>query len=121
MTRAPNFVALGAALAAFGIMLGAFGAHALRSVASTEQLGWWETAARYFLTGALGMLAFGLWRRQAPGNPLAGWALLAGMTLFSGSLCAMALGAPRWFGAITPFGGLGLIAGFLLFALEARR
>ncbi len=55
----PNFVSLGAACAALGIGLGAFGAHGLRGVIGESQLALWETATRYWLVGALGLLLFG--------------------------------------------------------------
>jgi uncharacterized membrane protein YgdD (TMEM256/DUF423 family) len=113
-------LALGAALAAAGVLLGAFGAHAL-SALPPQALGWWHTATQYLFVAAFGTMAVGLWRREQPvwRGPAA--ALLAGAWLFSGSLYAMALGAPRWLGMITPLGGLSLIAGFLWLALAALR
>ena len=116
----PNFVSLGAVCAALGIGLGAFGAHALRGHVSEAELGLWETATRYWLVGALGLVLFGSWQRERAASALPGWLLFAGSVLFSASLYALALGAPRIFGAVTPFGGLGLIAGFLSFAWSAR-
>ncbi len=115
-----NFVSLGALSAALAVALGAFGAHGLKKIASAEQLGWWETAARYQLMVALAVVLFGLFRMQRPGAPTSGMLLLAGTLIFCGTLYAMALGAPRWFGAITPLGGLCLIAGLLAFAWAAR-
>ena len=116
-----NFVSLGAACAALGIVLGAFGAHGLRGLIGTTELGWWDTATRYWLLGALGMLLFGLSQDSREKSALPGWLLLFGSVLFAGSLYALALGAPRALGAITPLGGLGLAAGFLSFAWTARR
>jgi len=117
----PNFVSLGAACAALGVGLGAFGAHGLRSVLGEAQLGWWETGTRYLLVGALGIGLFGVSQDKHERSAAPGWLLLLGSTLFAGSLYALALGAPRAVGAITPLGGLGLIAGFLSFAWTARR
>jgi uncharacterized membrane protein YgdD (TMEM256/DUF423 family) len=117
----PNFVSLGAACAALGVGLGAFGAHGLRGVVGEAQLGWWETGTRYFLVGALGIGLFGVFQDKHARSAAPGWLLLLGSTLFAGSLYALALGAPRAIGAFTPFGGLGLIAGFLSFAWTARR
>jgi uncharacterized membrane protein YgdD (TMEM256/DUF423 family) len=117
----PNFISVGAVAAALGIGLGAFGAHGLRGVLGVVELGWWETATRYWLVGALGILLFGVHRSTREGSAAPGWLLLLGSTLFATSLYAMALGAPRALGAITPLGGLGLIAGFLSFAWTARR
>jgi len=117
----PNFISLGAACAALGVGLGAFGAHGLRGVIGQAELGWWETATRYWLVGALGIGLFGLYSGKRETSAAPGWLLLAGSTLFATSLYALALGAPRAVGAITPLGGLGLIAGFLSFAWAARQ
>jgi uncharacterized membrane protein YgdD (TMEM256/DUF423 family) len=116
----PNFVSIGAACAALGVALGAFGAHELRSHASELQVALWETATRYWFIGSLGMLGFGLFRERRAGGSLSGWLLLGGSLLFSASLYGLALGAPRMLGAVTPFGGALLIAGFICFSLCAR-
>jgi len=119
----PNFTSIGAASAAIGVALGAFGAHALRGKIQETGLAVWETGTRYWLVGALGLLAFGSFqgkRRAGPLSPLPGWLLALGSVLFTGSLCALALGAPRAVGAITPLGGICLISGFMSFAWAAR-
>ncbi|HYP74772.1 MAG TPA: DUF423 domain-containing protein [Polyangiaceae bacterium] len=117
----PNFTSLGAACAAVGVGLGAFGAHGLRNVLGTAELGWWDTGTRYWLVGALGIALFGSFQGKHESSALPGWLLLVGSTLFAGSLYALALGAPRAVGAVTPLGGLSLIAGFLSFAWVASR
>ena len=116
-----NFVSIGATCAALGIVLGAFGAHALRGQLTETELGLWETATRYWLVGSLGMSLFGLSARGREQSLVPGWLLFAGSSLFAVSLYALSLGAPRALGAVTPFGGLGLILGFLSFAWSARR
>ena len=112
-------VIAGATLAALGVILGAFGAHALKSRIGTEALGWWQTAVQYQMWHALAVLGLGLaaprWGR------LPAWLLAAGAIVFSASLYAMALGAPRWLGAVTPLGGLAMIAGWLLLGFRALR
>jgi len=118
------FIALGAALGACGVVLGAFGAHALRLRLAPEALALWNTATQYLFWHALGVLAVGLACALLPGSPslrVAGAALATGIVLFSGSLYLLALGAPRGIGAITPFGGLAFIAGWAALALAALR
>ena len=115
-----NFVSIGAGCAAAGIVLGAFGAHALRPVLGEPERALWETATLYWLVGALGMGLFGVFRAGHEGSNLPGFLLLTGSVLFAASLYGLALGAPRTLGALTPFGGLGLLAGFLSFAWAAR-
>lgn len=111
--------ALGCALA---VVLGAFGAHALRDRLDARALELWATAAQYLMYGSLGLLAIGLATRAGvAGAPRAGWALAAGTLVFSGTVAGLALGGPRWLGAVTPVGGTLMIAGFLLLAWAALR
>lgn len=114
---------------ALGVLLGAFGAHALRSSLSALddgvlRLGWWQTASHYHLIHALalGVAAFAAGR--TPPLPLAGAAgacFALGTLLFCGSLYAMTLTGFRPLGAVTPVGGLLLAAGWLCLALGATR
>ena len=115
-----NWIMAGAVSGFLAVALGAFGAHGLRSRASEEAIGWWNTGAHYQLAHALALVLVGLLKLQAGRGDLAGWAFLLGSLLFSGTLYAMALGAPRFLGAITPIGGTGLLAGWILLAVAAR-
>lgn len=112
-------VAAGAALAGLAVVLGAFGAHALKSWLGAQSLGWWQTAVQYQMWHALAVVGLGLcglgWTR------LPAWMLAAGACVFSGTLYAMALGAPLWLGAVTPLGGLLMICGWALLAWRARQ
>lgn len=114
---------LGALLAAAAVVLGAFGAHALKARLGPELTALWHTAVQYHLWHALGVLAVGLAALQldAASLRIAGALFLAGIALFSGSLYALALGAPRAIGAITPLGGLAFIGGWLALALAVAR
>lgn len=101
-----------ALLGASAVMLGAFGAHALRSTLGPQQLGWWQTATQYQLAHAVALLGIAvvpLHRAR-----LAAWCMALGTIIFSGSLTLMALGLPHWLGAVTPIGGVLLIAGWLV-------
>ncbi|WP_374615690.1 DUF423 domain-containing protein [Thauera aminoaromatica] len=116
-SRAPLLA--GALLAALGVALGAFGAHALRGALDAAAQGWWQTAAQYQMWHALGLLAIGAARVQGGSLPAS---LLAGGTLvFCTTLYAMALGAPRWLGAVTPIGGSLMIAGWLVLVWRVAR
>jgi uncharacterized membrane protein YgdD (TMEM256/DUF423 family) len=112
--------ALGAFMAAAGILLGAFGAHALSGL-SPGRLAWWHTATQYLFLAAFGVMLHGLFERAALVLRSPVVALVLGALLFSGSLYAMALGAPRWLGMVTPLGGLSLTAGFVWMGLRAFR
>jgi uncharacterized membrane protein YgdD (TMEM256/DUF423 family) len=116
MNRLPLLA--GALLAALGILMGAFGAHALRATLSLEALGWWQTAVQYQLWQAIGLVAIGASPVRAR---VTAWLLIAGTITFSGSLYLMALTELRWLGAVTPLGGVLMIAGWVCFAWTTMR
>lgn len=104
---------------ASAVLLGAFGAHALRGVLDARDAELWHTAVDYHVWHALALaVAVGLGRGR--GGRLAIFSFATGVTLFSGSLYALALGAPRWVGVITPFGGLALVIGWLALGWALR-
>jgi uncharacterized membrane protein YgdD (TMEM256/DUF423 family) len=116
------FFGLGALSALVSVAAGAFGAHALRARLTPEYLAVFETAARYQMYHALGLLAVAWAITRWPGAlPVwAGWLLVLGTVLFSGSLYILALSGIRWWGAITPLGGVAFLAGWLCLALSSR-
>lgn len=108
------FFGLGAALAAIGVMTGAFAAHGLEGRLSADNLDTWQTAARYHIFHAIGLLAVA-WAAERWGGGLtiaAGWLLIAGILLFSGSLYVLAVSGIRILGAVAPLGGLAFILGW---------
>jgi len=116
-------LACAGALIALATILGAFGAHALKSELSPDKLAVYETAVRYHFIHALGLLAIGVLLRSMDASLLR-WAallVLVGILLFSGSLYLLTFGAPRLLGIATPVGGLALIVGWILFAVTVAR
>jgi uncharacterized membrane protein YgdD (TMEM256/DUF423 family) len=103
-----------------GVLLGAFGAHALHaSLLARQTVDVWHTAVSYQLIHSVALLAL-VGRmsdadRKVPVRvAAAAWCWMAGVVLFSGSLYALALGAPLALGPLTPLGGLLLVAGWAL-------
>ena len=95
---------LAALFGALGVMLGAFGARALKARLEPAQLDVWSTAVEYHLIHAVALLAvalFGAATDRAVSWPAAGFT--AGILLFSGSLYGLALGGPRWLGPSRPW------------------
>lgn len=117
-THATTWLIGGAGASA--VLLGAFGAHALRGVLDAAGRELWHTASQYHFWHALALAVACL---APPGRArrcaLAAFAI--GIVLFSGSLYALALGAPRWCGAITPLGGLAFIVGWVALGLAFHR
>lgn len=114
----------GALLLALGVILGAFGAHGLKTRLGPELLAVWQTGVLYHLIHGLGVLVLGALVAARPdlsGLRPAAVLLALGVLLFSGSLYTLALGGPRWLGPITPLGGTLFIAGWLTLAWSAWR
>ena len=101
----------GSLLAGLAVAAGAFGAHGLKTRLPADLLLVFETAVRYQMYHALGLLAVAFATDRWPdGNfQVAGWLMLAG-------LYALCLTGVRALGAITPFGGLCFLVGWALLA-----
>ena len=113
-----RLVRLGAIAMAFGVALGAFGAHGLRDRLAPDLLAVFETGVRYHLVHALGLFvaAWLAGEDQTRSARLAGVLLVVGILLFSGSLYVLALTGVRAFGAVTPLGGIAWLAAWILIA-----
>ncbi len=115
------FIFAGAVFALLAVMLGALGAHGLKTVLSSSQLATFEIAVRYQMYHALALLLLPAlstqlhcgWGRRA------GWAFVAGIVLFSGSLYMLATVGWRVLGPVTPLGGLFLMAGWVCLLVAA--
>ena len=116
-----NWISIAALNLAIAVALGAFGAHGLKAIVSSQQLEWWQTATLYWFVHGLGLLLVGILIRLNYTTQTTAWLLQIGVIIFAGSLYAMTLGAPRWFGAITPIGGVLMIAGWLWLAVSTFR
>jgi uncharacterized membrane protein YgdD (TMEM256/DUF423 family) len=114
------WIGTGSFLAALGVGMGAFGAHALKARLSPDMLAVFDTAVRWHMYHALALLAVGMVATRIESLPLkiAGFSFVLGMILFSGSLYALTLTGNRSLGMITPIGGVFLIAGWLALAFS---
>jgi uncharacterized membrane protein YgdD (TMEM256/DUF423 family) len=108
-------VVSGAVFMALGVLLGAFGAHALKAQLSPELLQVYQTGVEYQFYHALGLLLIGTigFRMDSKWLRWSAILLIAGILLFSGSLYALALSGIKSLGAITPIGGLSFVAGWV--------
>lgn len=114
VVRWPGIV--GAAAAAVAVAAGAFGAHALDGVLTAARLATFETAVRYQLLHAIGLIALqaALAADAAPSRALVrAAALLAfGTGVFSGSLYLLVATDVGMWGAVAPIGGAAMIGGW---------
>jgi uncharacterized membrane protein YgdD (TMEM256/DUF423 family) len=111
------FILLGCGLMALAVVLGAFGAHGLKSKLSADKLKAYETGVQYHIAHAMGLILVGLLVNQYPAAGMivtGGWFLIAGIVLFSGSLYVLSVAKARFLGPVTPLGGLSFIIGWVL-------
>jgi uncharacterized membrane protein YgdD (TMEM256/DUF423 family) len=114
-----SLVRIAATLCFLAVALGAFGAHALKSVIESHGLiDVWNKAVLYHFVHAIALLIFALYGASNRG---AWWFLFAGILLFSGSLYTMALTNIRWLGVITPLGGICFLAGWAWLVISPPR
>ena len=113
----------GAIFGFLSVLLGAFGAHALKAHLTPAMLVIFETGVRYQAYHAFALLAAS-WAVNVFNSKLiarAGTCFVAGIIIFSGSLYILALTGIKTFGAITPIGGLLLGAGWIFMILGATK
>ena len=118
---------LSAGFAFLGVILGAFGAHALKAMAEpladgADRLRWWETGARYHLIHALalGLTAVVAHHVASKLPRLAAGLFVGRFVVFSGRHYLMGLTGIRGLGAITPIGGFLQLGGWITLRLAMR-
>ena len=102
-------------LGMLGIILGAFGAHALKEVLTSEELVSFNTAVRYQMYHVIVLLfvngydAFSIKQKNT-----ISWLFFSGIFLFSGSIYAIQLTelTAKYIWFVTPLGGLFFILGW---------
>lgn len=106
---------VGASGALLAVMLGALGAHGLKTVLGESALHAFNTAVEYQMYHSLAVLLVcalpGLSARVAAA---AAWCFVAGTVLFSGSIYGLTMAGLSWLGPVTPLGGLTMMAGWFL-------
>lgn len=113
------FLQAGAILGALGVIVGAFGAHALKpTLEAAGRMDTFETAVKYQFYHALALVLVGILMQNSAEPSLkwynwAGYALLSGVIIFSGSLYTICFTGIRAFGAVAPIGGTLMIIGWI--------
>ncbi len=117
------WIIIGSLLAALSVLLGAFGAHGLKSRVSSTDLEIFETGVRYQMYHALGLILIGFigfhFRQDILTIPA--YLLLIGTFIFSFSPYILVLTNIRWFGAVTPVGGICLVIGWMVLSYNIYR
>ncbi|MBK9223925.1 MAG: DUF423 domain-containing protein [Flavobacterium sp.] len=114
-------------LGMIAIILGAFGAHALKKVLSIEQLNTFETGVKYQMYHALFLLFVGTTSALSDKAKKAILSLvIVGVLFFSGSIYLLATNDLTSFdfkviGFVTPIGGLLLISSWIWLFVEVYK
>ncbi|MEY3874255.1 MAG: hypothetical protein RL363_976 [Bacteroidota bacterium] len=129
-----KYLLWGISLAGLSVILGAYGAHGLKSLVPAAQLVVFETGVRYEFMHALALILLAYYMQQNKANQeqlkrlnKTGNLFLIGILLFSGSLYALTLqplidfNFARFIGPVTPIGGLCLVAGWVIWANAVYR
>ncbi len=116
------FLTCGALFAAIAVILGAFGAHALKSRLSAAELQVFETGVKYQFYHSLALIILFLLYDKFK-LPMLNWSgilMIGGIIFFSGSLYLLSTAeitgmqaAKKLIGPVTPLGGLMFIAGWI--------
>ncbi len=113
-------LAITSVLGAITIILGAFGAHALKEVLSISEIKSFETAVRYQMYHVLVLLFVNTYATfNSKTRNTISYLFFSGILFFSGSIYAISLGVSAkdiWF--VTPLGGLFFIVGWLKMTLS---
>src|SRR5207237_9473393 len=88
-----TFLSIGASAAVLAVILGAFGAHALKEKIAPEQIQIFETGIRYQMYHAFALIIVGILFEKFGSSLLntSGYFFITGMIFFSGSLYLLAL------------------------------
>lgn len=122
MLRGRTLAFVGAILGGVAVLVGAFGAHALKDSLTPERMATYQTAVSYLQWHSVALILSGtgfyVFKNQA--FQRAGHLFLMGIVLFCGSLFVLVLADMPIFGAVAPFGGLSFAAGWFLFAFGCK-
>lgn len=119
-----KLIVAGAVFGATSIVLGAFGAHALKEKLPATTLAVFETGVKYQMYHALFLLFAGIVSSiSASAKNAIFWLTTIGVIFFSGSIyllsCQTLFGIDfKFLGPVTPIGGLLLIAAWIVLLLN---
>ena len=118
-----GYIIIASLFAAFAILFGAFGSHALKERLSAQSLEVYDIATRYLMFHALGIFLIALLGFQLPKELLEApvTIMIVGTSIFSGSLYLIAMLDLKKLGMVTPIGGLLLIVSWLLLAYNTYK
>lgn len=114
------YIKIASIMGALSVILGAFGAHALKTRLPESSLASYKTGVLYMMVTSVVLLILALYNQKQQNKVLSTtfWLFLVGILFFSGSIFLLSTQSITgisfaWLGPITPVGGLLLILGWL--------
>jgi uncharacterized membrane protein YgdD (TMEM256/DUF423 family) len=117
-------IIIGSISGAISVILGAFGAHALKDVLNASgRLETYETAVKYQMYHSLALILLGILMLHFQHRFLnyASYSFLVGIIIFSGTLYTLCATGITKLGAITPIGGVFLIVAWALLTIGVAK
>lgn len=114
-----TWVIIGGICGFFGVALGAFGAHGLKSALTPEMLEIYKTGVFYQLIHSIAILAIGLLGNKI--YSISALFFFIGILLFSGSLYLYSTTGTLFFAMITPVGGVSFLVGWAFVVIKAMK
>lgn len=115
---------IGSIYGGLSVVLGAFGAHALKKVLDSDKLASFEVGVRYQMIHAVVLLFIGMYFSfETKLENIMGWSFIVGVSLFSFSIYLLSISSLinvklSFLGPITPLGGLFLIIAWALLCVN---
>ncbi len=109
-------------LLGFGVLIGAFGAHGLKTRIDPIGMSTYQTGVEYYFYHALALLLYGISMKAFHLKAKASTAILflIGISLFSGCCFLYALTGNKTFAMIVPIGGISFVLAWSKFFLDLR-
>ncbi len=114
------FLKIGAIFGALSVILGAFGAHALKeTLLSSGRFETYETAIKYSFYHSLALILVGILSKEFTNKWLnySGTCYIIGTIIFSGSLLILCFSGVKAMGAVAPIGGTLLVLAWIFLFL----
>ena len=115
-----NYLMIGAISGCLVVIMGAFGAHALKEILDDYGKSIYNKAVLYHMFHSIAILILGLINKIQPEIQLyiACWSFVFCIILFSGSLYILAITGIKSLGIITPIGGVLFIIGWVFLIIK---
>lgn len=122
-----KLLVIGSILGASAVILGAFGAHALKTILTESQLESYQTGVHYQIIHAIVIIIIGILYHLTKNRNFitAANLMFAGVMFFSFSIYLLSLrdflGMPQlsFLGPVTPIGGILMIIGWIIILINA--